>query len=392
MMRCLAIRAAAGRLLAPAAAFLLLATGLAAAPAASAQSYSVAPIPFAWIPTAGHTVLTTWAAGLGCPDTVGDDSLSLPLNIGFAFRFGTTSYTQLRVYTNGRVQFGNTRCTFGTQSAGPPRTYPDPMPSALVNDTIRIYGADLDASDGGRITVASLGTAPNRVYVVTWNDVPQWGLGSQTSYNLQVQLYENGEFQFHYGVNDNTGPGRTRIAFAQYGWQLTPGDYYAVTNLPANNSALRFRPNAAPQLVVAKSVDVLSDPVNATTNPKRIPGSVQRHAVTVRNAGSGWVDANSLVVTEPVPATTELCVAAACGPVVEFVDGAPASGLALPTGAVTYSSQPGGGPPYTYVPVPNAAGYDATVRGVRIAPSGTMNPATAAGQPSFTVRWRVRVR
>lgn len=391
MMRWLAIRAAAGGL-APAAAFLLMALAFLAAPAAHAQSYSVAGIPFAWIPTAGHTVLTNWAAGFGCPDTAGDDSLSAPLNIGFPFRFGTTSYTQLRVNTNGRVQFANTRCTFGTQSAGPPRTYPDPMPNAVVNNTIRIYGGDLDDQAGGTITVASLGTAPNRVYVVTWNDVPQWDLGNQTSYNLQIQLYETGEFQFHYGVNDNTSPGRTQIAFAQYGWQLTPSDFYAVTALPANNTALRFRPNVPPALVVQKTVEVLNDPVNAAANPKRIPGSLQRYVVNVRNTGSGWVDANSLVVTDPVPPNTELCVAAACGPAIEFVDGTPSSGLSLPGGAVTYSNQPGGGPPYTYVPVPNAAGYDPAVRGVRIAPAGTMNPATAAGQPAFAVRFRVRVR
>ena len=81
------------------------------------------------------------------------------------------------------------------------------------------------------------------------------------------------------------------------------------------------------------------------------------------------------------------------GDPVVFVDGAPASGLTFNYAAsVRYSNQPGGGPPYTYTPVPNAAGFDPNVTGFRIAPTGMMNAATVAGNPSFTIRFRVRVR
>jgi hypothetical protein len=75
------------------------------------------------------------------------------------------------------------------------------------------------------------------------------------------------------------------------------------------------------------------------------------------------------------------------------VDGAPASGLVFNYAAnVRYSNQPGGGAPYNYTPVPDASGFDPNVTGFRIAPTGVMNPATVAGNPNFTVRFRVRVR
>jgi uncharacterized repeat protein (TIGR01451 family) len=265
------------------------------------------------------------------------------------------------------------------------------MPDANLNNTIRVYGADLDVSAGGTITYATVGTAPNRTFVVSWNAVRQWNTGNRTSYNLQVQLFENGEFAFHYGVSDDTNTGNTPIGPAQLGWQLTTTDYYAVSGLPANNSALRFTPRRA-ALSIAKTATVISDPANGTTNPKSIPGSTQRYDVVVQNTGFGPADANSVVVTDPVPANTDLCVAVACGGPFQFVDGSPASGLSLAASGVTYSNQPGGGAPFTYVPVPNASGYDPAVTGIRIAPSGTMAAASASGAPNFTVRFRVRVR
>jgi uncharacterized repeat protein (TIGR01451 family) len=137
----------------------------------------------------------------------------------------------------------------------------------------------------------------------------------------------------------------------------------------------------------------MSDPVNGGANPKRIPGSVVRYVVTVTNSGTGTVDASTLVITDPLPANTVLCVSTVCSnPVVEFIDGTPASGLAFNAAThLSFSNAVGGGAPYTYTPVPDAQGFDPAVTGIRIAPTGVM-AAAGAGNPSFTVRFRVRVR
>jgi uncharacterized repeat protein (TIGR01451 family) len=152
-------------------------------------------------------------------------------------------------------------------------------------------------------------------------------------------------------------------------------------------------PLASVNLAVQKSSAVLTDPISGATNPKRVPGALLTYSVTVTNPSTASADANSIVITDPLPAGTSMVVAPTAVPVVEFINGTPSSGLSFNAATgVTYSNQPGGGPPYTYVPTPNASGVDPAVTGIRIAPTGTMNAASGAGQPSFTVRFRVVVR
>ncbi len=147
-----------------------------------------------------------------------------------------------------------------------------------------------------------------------------------------------------------------------------------------------------PTLSIAKASTVVSDPVNGTTNPKRIPGGVVEYVITVANRGPGRVDASTIVLTDPVPANTTLYVSTSSGNPVTFTDGTPLSGLSYAYAAnVTYSNQAGGGAPFTYVPAPDASGFDANVRGIRVAPTGTMNASSAAGNPAFTIRFRVRI-
>jgi uncharacterized repeat protein (TIGR01451 family) len=148
-----------------------------------------------------------------------------------------------------------------------------------------------------------------------------------------------------------------------------------------------------PALRVTKTVDVLSDPVNGALNPRQIPGSVQRYRVTVANTGAGAVDSSTLVLADVVPANADLVVTAASGDPVQFLDGSVPSGLTFNYAThVTYSSQPGGAPPYDYVPAANANGVDPNVTALRIAPSGAMTGAASGSDPSFSVEFRVRVR
>jgi uncharacterized repeat protein (TIGR01451 family) len=148
-----------------------------------------------------------------------------------------------------------------------------------------------------------------------------------------------------------------------------------------------------PQLIVQKTSTAFADPFNAATNPKRIPGGVVRYEIAVTNTGPGVSDSSSLAITDRVPANTALYVATTSGNPIEFIDGTPSSGLTYNYSThVTYSNQPGGGPPYNYVPVPDADGFDPNVRGFRVAPAGSMNAATVAGNPRFTIRLRVRVQ
>lgn len=237
---------------------------LAWTPAALAVTYDNTSVPFNWIDASGHTKLGPTTGGDysptykfrntgGCgsnPPSI-DDSMSDNLPLGFSFMYGGVNFTQVRIMSNGRLQFNdNTTCGYGS-----PVTQL-PYPNASLDYTMRIYGGDLDPSlqseiGGGYVTncasrascyvsYATLGTAPYRSFVVTWNHVPEWtSFSSATgSYDLQVILQENGEFIYQYGAN-TPGPG---FNTGQVGWQVSSTTDYDVPQVgyPASNSAIKF--------------------------------------------------------------------------------------------------------------------------------------------------------
>ena len=141
-----------------------------------------------------------------------------------------------------------------------------------------------------------------------------------------------------------------------------------------------------PSIMVVKSSTIISDPVNGVSaSAKAIPGAEVQYTIQVINNGSGVADADSIVVTDAVPPNMTM-YADAAGSAVTFS----CSGCGLTTpwtygSAVSYSYQPGGGPPYVFPPTTN--GYDPLVTGVRIAPSGTLS----AGGANFIVQLKMRI-
>ncbi|MDH4314724.1 MAG: hypothetical protein OEW68_07780 [Gammaproteobacteria bacterium] len=212
--------------------------------------------------------------------------------------------------------------------------------------------------------------------------------------------------------------GGTWTVLEQFNGSGQKGQIFLRTyNLPANgrhvNFRLRFRQTngsgqgydywhvddvcfvqtPVPALLVSKFSQTLSDPFNGSSNPKAIPGATILYTVNVANQGNGTVDSNSLIVTDPVPANTALFVSTSAGPPISFVDGPIASGLSYVYATnVSYSNQPGGGPPYSYTPVPDAQGFDPAVTGTRIALGGAMNAAAGSNTPSFSLLLRLRVQ
>jgi len=155
---------------------------------------------------------------------------------------------------------------------------------------------------------------------------------------------------------------------------------------------------AGPSLVVAKAVSSYSDPVNATTNPKSIPGGVKLYTLTVTNQGAGPVDNNSVNIADPIPANTCLYVndinGVGSGPV-QFVNGTPSSALtwtftALNNNLDDLEFSNDGGTSWSYSPTAGANGCDPAVTHIRMRPKGTM-PAQGSGSPNFQLRFRVVV-
>ena len=103
------------------------------------------------------------ATGCGTTPPILDDTISDSIPIGFNFLFGATTYTTVQIQTNGRLQFGNTTCGSGTQSVGPPQTYPYTYPNASMNATMKVFGVDLDPTN-----LAEKPNYPSSSYKQSW--------------------------------------------------------------------------------------------------------------------------------------------------------------------------------------------------------------------------------
>ena len=147
-----------------------------------------------------------------------------------------------------------------------------------------------------------------------------------------------------------------------------------------------------PVLLVSKISQVLSDPINGITGPLAIPGAIVQYTLGLTNQGFGTVDGDTIEITDVLPANIALFVDTIPGDPITFADGPIISGLGYSYATdVTFSNQVGGGPPYNYVPIPDLQGFDPTVTGIQISPTGIMNAATPGNNPSFNILFRIRI-
>ena len=154
------------------------------------------------------------------------------------------------------------------------------------------------------------------------------------------------------------------------------------------------------QVDLGKRLITIADPVAGTLMPKAIPGARIRYQVRVENQGPDGLDSNSMVITDQIPNDVSVCVAAICtcaGPSCATEDPVAYDDSASPiaTGLtydyvlnVEYSTD---GTDYSYSPIPDADGFDANVRYVRVKPGGAMNQPSGGDNPEFELRYVVRV-
>lgn len=312
------------------------------------------------------STLAQYRSTLTCTNTAGTTSTVLPNNVQ------TTSYNL------GTLQFGDALlCTF-TNGAYPKVR----LRKALGTGGRRFEGDQFMVRIRNGNTVAASSTTSGTAGTITGGDTGMVQLVNGVAYSLDEVAAGTGTLGNYNATMacTNAATGSTTTLPTAVPGPITPslGDQITCT---ITNSRL-----STAVLVVDKTSRVISDPINGTVNPKAIPGAIVEYAITVRNLGTRAVDASTIVMRDIMPAG----MAFATGTPVTFTNGTTASGLNAFNAAtmVTYSSQPGGGAPYTHTP---SGPFDANVRGIRIAPTGTMAAATATTQPSYTIRFRARV-
>jgi Ca2+-binding RTX toxin-like protein len=165
-------------------------------------------------PTFNMLVVTTQST------TGNGDDVSQVVPLPFTFQFYDQPATEVRINSNGGLTFdagdtlGFSNFPLGNDSANRRLVAP--------------WWTDWNPGAGGDVLYGTVGSAPNRIFVVHWKDVlPFAGTAGQTA-SFQVQLFERtNNIEFHYadtttsGTTSNGGVGTVGIdngtsSFLQY--------------------------------------------------------------------------------------------------------------------------------------------------------------------------------
>ncbi|HEY3312819.1 MAG TPA: S8 family serine peptidase [Anaerolineales bacterium] len=118
------------------------------------------------------------------------------VSMPFTFTFGNVAYANLTVSANGYLTFG------GDGSLSDNFIIPS---IAQPNNFIAPFWDDLNPSAGGVIAQATLGTAPNREFVIEWNRIPRFSVPN-SALTFEVVLFE-GTGQILLQYKDLSGAG-----------------------------------------------------------------------------------------------------------------------------------------------------------------------------------------
>ena len=149
-----------------------------------------------------------------------DDCVTGQIPIGFPFNFYGNTYNNTVISSNGLLGFGPFTYTgytpFTIPAAGNPNNY------------IAGFMADIDIRYGGTITYATVGTAPNREFVVSYNNVVPYNAGTSAgtgSVSFQIILQENGGFRVVVSQLSANWSASTSGALATSGAENNDGTY-----------------------------------------------------------------------------------------------------------------------------------------------------------------------
>ena len=109
-----------------------------------------------------------------------DDAVAR-VDLPFEFTFYGNEYTEVSVATNGHLQFGGES----------PTALPSCLsPAANGGDLIAPYWSDLDLTLAGELETRVFGEAPQRLFVIEWDETPFYGADPAQSVTFEVQLFE----------------------------------------------------------------------------------------------------------------------------------------------------------------------------------------------------------
>ncbi len=138
----------------------------------TAASYIFSQTTTTYTPLSGSTVI----------QTLWDDGSLGAIPIGFTFKYCGVNYTEVGMNCNGWIQFG---------SASPGSSY-----TPLSTGTLRVSGMGDDLwynspSTPQNISRMTIGTAPNRIFVMEWLNACRFNISATGPINFQIRLHES---------------------------------------------------------------------------------------------------------------------------------------------------------------------------------------------------------
>lgn len=207
--------------------------------------------------------------------TLANDGFSNPMvPIGFNFKYFCNNYDHLAVSANGLLSFS----AYYTDYLNPV------LPSNVYNNLIAFAWTDLNNPTSGTISYQTMGTTPNRQFIVNFNSVSVFGT---TNITTQVILYETTNLieihentvpyhNYTQGIEDSTGlvsyspPNRNNLY-----WSAS-NDAYQFTSCPTYS----WSPGAT--LNDSTSATPIASPTTTTTYTVTLnPGSACTKTATV---------------------------------------------------------------------------------------------------------------
>jgi PKD repeat protein len=240
------------------------------------SNYEVEDIPFSWVdPTGGTAIALT------------DDGVSPPISLPFEFDFYNQHFDELYVGANGLMGFDEEISAFQNGA----------LPSEIdPNTAIYAYWDDLDPSGGGTVSYKTVGTTPNRRFVVTWQDIPHFAsAGAELTFQAML-LESSDEIVMQYqGVAEekpDIGAGRSATVGVENEDGTVARMYSVNGSAPiGDGTALRFFRDSSSDMIVTPGGDW--SPAGPTGGPFTPSSQVYRIENTSASTLSWRVDSTA---------------------------------------------------------------------------------------------------
>lgn len=161
---------------------------------------------------------------LNSPSSVslGDDSWSPVINLGFNFSFYGQTYSQCVIGSNGIVSFNTGNAGGGCAWSLNGTPIPTGGMATALNTAMGCY-QDLNPANAnsGPVQYQTIGTAPNRAFVVLYNGVTMFSCTQSCAYIAFIFRETSNEIEYHIGYKGNCSSWNSGLAIQ--GVQNPPG-------------------------------------------------------------------------------------------------------------------------------------------------------------------------